>query len=234
MTGYVIALGLTDNAKSILSKKDISVIEFAPNGSVMPEISGHADISFFYAGDRQLFIAHEMKNMVDYFSSLGFDVIVLPENMGREYPFDVPLNCVTVGNHLICNIDTVSYSVLKCFEDRRYDIINVRQGYAKCSVIPVATDALITDDISIARECINRGIDVLSVSKGSVKLNGLPYGFIGGTCGKISDDIIAFNGDLNTHDDGEKIQTFLSRYGVSHVSLNTGELIDIGSIITLF
>jgi hypothetical protein len=63
---------------------------------------------------------------------------------------------------------------------KNFNIIDVKQGYTKCSVLPVSNNAFITDDISIYNQCVSFGIDVLYVGKGDVSLPGYNYGFIGG------------------------------------------------------
>ena len=71
------------------------------------------------------------------------------------------------------------------------------------------------------------------VRKGSVKLKGFDYGFIGGCCGKIAEDTVAFCGNLKTHSDWLKIESFMKERGVYPLCLASGELIDIGSILPI-
>ncbi|MCD7827429.1 MAG: hypothetical protein LUG85_02695 [Clostridiales bacterium] len=233
MIKLAISAPLSISAKEKLKQNGVKLLEFDGNPSVMPQVKYHSDLSFFYAGNNTVFTAAEAECTGRYLSSLGYCVIPLSK-LKAEYPFDVPLNCVAVGKHFICNTDTVSKKIFQYFSDRQYEIIPVSQGYTKCSVVPVTDKALITDDESIFRECILRGLDVLKVSKGNVELEGFPYGFIGGASGKIGDNLIAFNGDINTHENGEGIKKFLSSHGISYISLDKGKLVDVGSIIPLY
>lgn len=234
MKKVVIANGLSEKAFNNLHKAGIEIITASDNKSVSKFISFHADISFFFDGEDTLFIASEMKEYENLFKELVPFVKIIPEKLGKDYPADVLLNCAVVGRNLICNIDTISPTVLKYLKEKGFCIINVKQGYTKCSVLPVSDHALITDDPSIAKECIKAGIDVLSVSKGSVALKGFDYGFIGGSSGRISRDTVAFCGDIDTHFDAAKIKEFLYKHSVKCLSLDDNNLYDIGSIIPLY
>lgn len=233
MKKTVIANGLSEKALDNLKKQGIEVIVTAPNHAVDKRISSHADVSFLYDGEGTLFIASEMAEYKNIFTGI-VSVVIIPEKLGNEYPRDVLLNCVILGRKLVCNVDTVSPTVLKYFTEKEFLIINVKQGYTKCSVLPVSDNAFITDDPSIAAACSSAGVDVLTVSKGCVKLDGFDYGFIGGASGKISDDTVAFCGDINTHPDSDEIIKFLEKYGLTPLSLDNNQLYDIGSIIPLY
>ncbi len=234
MKKYVLANGLSETALRNLNNQGIEVIRTNVNNAVNEHISFHADISFFFDGDDTLFIASEMSECENILKDIVPIVKIIPEKLGNEYPYDVLLNCAVVGRNLICNVDTVSPTVLKYLKEKGFRIVNVKQGYTKCSVLPISENALITDDPSIAKSCISAGIDVLTVSKGSVRLEGFDYGFIGGASGRISDETVAFCGDIDTHTDADKIKEFLKKYSLKHLSLDDNKLYDIGSIIPLY
>lgn len=231
MSKCILASGLKPAAKEKLTLLGYEITEFHYNESVSREVMHHADLSFLDCGDGVIFIAKEMNDYRSFLENYGYTVRVLENKLGSKYPDDVPLNCVVLDEYLICNVDTVSEAVLQYFRDKK--IINVRQGYTKCSVIPVNGSAVITDDETIAKQCMRYSIDVLKVSKGCVVLDGFDYGFIGGTAGRISDTEIVFNGDIMTHPDSNKIVSFLNKYGITAVSLAKGKLYDIGSMIVI-
>ena len=159
--------------------------------------------------------------------------VIADENLGYEYPLDVPFNCVIIGTDFICNSKTVSPQILGVAISRNLRIIDVKQGYTKCSLCPVRENAVITDDSGIEKVLLNNGYDVLKVSKGSVRLNGFDYGFIGGCSAMISRDILLFLGNFEIHSDKDRIKAFLQNYGITPQSLNGDDLTDIGSIIPL-
>ena len=233
MSQFVLASGLKESAINKLEQMGIGIITFRDNEAVGYNVRNHADLSFLDCNDGTVFIANEMSDYKEILEQLGYSVLVISEYLGDRYPSDVLLNCVVLGKYLICNVDTVSSDVLQYFRNKDFEVINVNQGYTKCSVVPVSDNALITDDESIALKCRNAGLDVLFVKKGSVRLDGFDYGFIGGTAGKINSKQIVFNGDIYTHSDGDRIVSFMDKYGIDAVSLSDGQLYDIGSIIAL-
>ena len=84
-----------------------------------------------------------------------------------------------------------------------------------------------TDDKSVFTAAGKFLNDVLFISKGSIRLKGYDYGFIGGCCGKIDKDKIAFNGELSSHSDYKLILDFLHRNHIECIELKRGRLDDI-------
>ncbi len=232
------------NEAVILSSKATAVIDLLENtgikcfsaynnSSVSENISDHADISFFFDGDDTLFVAKEEEVCAEQLKQFCENIIVLPEYLNKNYPDDVKLNCVRVGSVFICNTNTVSTDILEHMKAKKLKILDVKQGYTKCSVVPVSENAIITDDISIYNGCNSFGIDALLVSKGDVRLNGFDYGFIGGCSGKISNNTVIFSGNIRKHRDCKKILDFLSKYNVKYYCPQN-ELTDIGSILPIY
>ena len=154
--------------------------------------------------------------------------------LGNKYPKDVLLNCAIIGNKIICNLRTIAAEVLEFAESSGLTVINVNQGYSKCSICVVNENAIITDDESIFAAAGNFFNDTLFVSKGSIVLNGYNYGFIGGCCGKIDRNKIAFNGAIECHNDCNKILDFLKRNSVECIELHNERLCDIGGILPIY
>lgn len=232
MKKAVIASKLSQNATDYLKNAGVEVLTFPDNPNVDPRVAHHSDLSFFFDGNGALFIANEMSEYSDLLKNYCKNVVVINKELSKEYPKDVLLNCVCIGRNFICNSETVSNEIFDKMKNSGYNILDVKQGYTKCSVVPVSDNAIITDDESIFSECEKCGIDVLKVSKGSVVLEGFDYGFIGGASGKISENEIIFNGDITKHPDYNEIAFFLNKYDVKAISFK-GKLEDIGSIIPI-
>jgi hypothetical protein len=92
--------------------------------------------------------------------------------------------------------------------------------------------AIITDDPSIFKGT-KKFLDVLYVEKGSVKLKGYDYGFIGGSGGKISKNKLAFFGEIEKQNFYNDIRAFCSNYKIDCISLSKGDLTDYGSLIPI-
>ena len=99
--------------------------------------------------------------------------------------------------------------------------------------LPVRDNALITSDKGIFESLKDYDFDILLLPPGDILLPSLNYGFIGGVGGMISNDKMAFFGDLDSYKWGNEIKKFLFKYDVSPVSLRKGKLIDRGSLLTL-
>ncbi len=144
------------------------------------------------------------------------------------YPEDCAYNAACTGRYLIGNTDYLDRAVIS--EARRQDIeiLHVRQGYARCNVLPVDETSIITSDRGIY-DSVHDILDVLLISPGNILLKGFPYGFIGGTAGRIGDTVY-FNGDIDAHPDGKAIRGFIEKRGLDIVCFDH-PLEDIGSII---
>lgn len=208
---------------------DCAVTESDPNLPV--QVNSHADIQMLHAGNNVIFCHSEHLCTGESFAE--FDIKCIKEKTGNKYPEDVFLNCTIINNKIICNPKTVAPEILENAYQKDLIIIPVKQGYSKCSVCVVNESAIITDDESVFAAAGNFLNDVLLVSKGSISLKGYNYGFIGGCCGKISDNKIAFNGRIESHTDCYKIIDFLSKHSVEAIELTNNALTDIGGILPL-
>lgn len=227
---------------SVLSEDyDIDVIKAGENKNLDKQISDHADCNLVQIENTFFISDLNYKNkIVNYLTSKSVNTLnninidLISDVVKSPYPDDVKLNVKTIGNSIICNSDYISTDIKRFITDKQISIIHANQGYSACSSIVLNNNALITDDESIYRSSIRYGIDTLLISKGSVKLNGYDYGFIGGTCGMIDKNLLAFTGNLSMHTDYVNIIAFFNKYNIDYVELRKGPLIDIGGIIPLF
>ena len=112
-----------------------------------------------------------------------------------------------------------------------FTFINVKQGYSKCNICPVAENAVITEDAGIYKK-LSGFMDVLLIEPGHVALQGYGYGFIGGAAGLIGDKKLYFNGRIDQLPDYERIMLFLEKHSVKAVTEDY-PLTDIGSVIAV-
>lgn len=150
-----------------------------------------------------------------------------------SYPYNIQFNHVVLGQKIICNKKYTNTDIITYCHKNNIKIIDVKQGYTKCSIAVVSENAVITSDPSIYKACKTNGIDVLKIDSGHTNLYGYDYGFIGGCCGKLSNDILAFTGIVNEHKNYFDIKNFLRNYGIYILELSNKPLLDIGSIIPI-
>ena len=217
--------------KNVFDKLAIKVVSVAENKFLDAPVSKHADILANYVG-KSIFLVDE--NQVELCSFIknndGKSVVI--ENIKSPYPNDCLLNFADIGDYIICNKSILSEQIVKHLPQK--EIIDVKQGYSKCSVCICKQNTVITDDISIYNALLQYDyINSLLVEKGSVSINKYNYGFIGGCCGLIDKDLLLFNGDLSTHIDFDKIEKFLYDNNVKYIDIKGKPLTDIGSIIPI-
>lgn len=193
-------------------------------------VAAHPDVNLLQISSEDLFCGDSNKSSN---LPLSYKLHKTQGRLSEKYPGDVLLNAVRIGDKLICNTKTVDKAVLEFAEICNLNIIHVNQGYAKCSICVVTDSCIITDDESVYKSTQNFFNDVLFIEKGSIRLEGLNYGFIGGATGKIDKNKIAFNGRIESHTNHNQIIDLLTRYKIKPVELIDDVLTDIGSIIPL-
>ena len=158
-----------------------------------------------------------------------------PNESSPLYPGDCRYNAACTGKFFIHKLDVTDAGLLNAAKASCGDelqLIDVRQGYTKCSTIIVDENSIITYDKGIAKPCEAAGMNVLLVKPGFVKLRGADTGFIGGASGRVDGEIV-FNGDLSVHPNFREITTFIETQGLGCKWFESYELEDIGSIITV-
>lgn len=150
------------------------------------------------------------------------------------YPKDALCNALVIGQFLVANPLTLDQKIQNAAMDLNLQLLKVRQGYVGCSVALVNNCSLITSDPGIAKALEQQGLDVLRIRPGGIRLPGYDTGFLGGCCGLLSKDIMAFTGKVSTHPDGQAIRDFLKARDVFILELSQQELLDVGGIVPLW
>lgn len=219
--------------EKLLSDFQIACIYSKPINNLDIPVKNHLDLAVFPCGGKDFILDSSQSQLFETLTSLGAYPQYSCVSATNGYPQEARLNCVRIGNRLLGNPKNVDIKILAYCQNHRVSICTVKQGYTKCSVAVVSENALITDDAGIARAAERDKLDVLLVEKGSVRLNGYPYGFIGGCCSLLSKDILLFMGNWKTHTNAEAIFGFLRNYQIYPESLANSDLTDIGSFIPL-
>ena len=159
-----------------------------------------------------------------------------PLRLGSAYPADILYNACCTGRYFIHNLKYTAPELLAAAGQAAQHMkkpllrLSVPQGYTKCNIVCVDEKSIITSDVGIEKACVSVGMSVLKIRPGQVLLPGYSYGFLGGTSGRIGDEIV-FNGDLSAHPDFNVISAFIESHGLSCVYFKDYPLTDIGSII---
>lgn len=227
-------VAISESASDAIAKLNllgIETVKITPDFRLPAPVRSHADLQLLHIGGNTLFTQSE--HLCTGELSEQFHFMKINKIPGNKYPDDVRLNCAIIGNIIICNKKTVAREILEFAEKANLTTVNVNQGYTGCSVCVVNENAIITDDESIFSAAGNYLNDAQLISKNSIRLDGYNYGFIGGCCGKIDKNKIAFNGAIESHSDYKMIIDFLSRNNVECIELHQDRLTDIGGILPL-
>ncbi|KHO33203.1 DUF6873 family GME fold protein [Clostridium tetani] len=193
-------------------------------------ISGHPDILIHVLDEKNLILHKDIdKEFIKKLKNLKFNIKLSKNSLSSSYPMNIGLNAVNLSNVFIHSLKYTDPVLMENVKNK--NLINVKQGYTKCSVAVVNNNAIITSDKIIAHKAKEASIDVLLIPPGDIILPGLDYGFIGGCCGLIEKDLMAFFGDLNYFNYGNEIKEFLYKHNVKPIYLRKGKLIDRGSIL---
>ena len=192
-----------------------------------PSVDGHADLQLSAVG-KDIVVCEE--NYEYYKNKLTESIKCGTSKLNEKYPFDIAYNAAILGKYAIHYFKFTDAVLRECIKKNFLFEINTKQGYSKCSICIVSDNAIITEDDNIIKSIKNTDIDVLKISKGSVKLNGMNYGFFGGATG-LYENKLFINGELKFHEDNIKIKEFCKKHKVEIIELKKGELYDIGSIM---
>ncbi len=220
-----------DALKRVFEKFGIKVISVKENSFLDASVSKHADILVNHVGQSAFLVDKHQIEFCSFIDDNGGKYILI-DDIKSPYPNDCLLNFADIGDYIICNKAILTENIVESLPNKK--IIDVKQGYSKCSVCICKHNTIITDDISIYN-AVSQYDDIKSllVEKGSVNILKYDYGFIGGCCGLVDKNILLFNGDLTTHSDFDKIINFLYDNGVKYIDIKGKPLTDIGSIIPI-
>lgn len=235
MSTAVLDSGAPEEIKSALRQHGFLLLLLPPHPNLPPPVAAHPDLLIFFARDA-IYTSPLYREIADAelntLSCLtGRDIRTVSREIGGLYPEDILLDAAQVGNRLFCLPGQTASELIAGMRT-----VAVKQGYAKCSVLPVGSHALITADPSVSAAASREGLSLLTVRPGNIRLPGYDTGFIGGASSyapyrKTSE--IFFCGKLAQHPDGEAIARFCRAHGRKPIALADIPLTDIGTVFVL-
>ena len=220
-----------------LKKLGYEICPLPPHPHLDAPVSAHPDMLLFLSPDAVYCTSEYAKTAKKPLQTIAWHTkrkLVLTERKQRaEYPQDILFNAAAVGQYLFCLCAHTAWELL---HTKQYTIVPVKQGYAKCSTLPIGDNALITEDPSIAKAASELGFDVLKISPNAVRLPGYSTGFLGGAASYSPYNAakeILFCGDLDLHPDAAAIRVFCAKHNQIPVTLGAFPLTDVGTIFLL-
>ncbi len=223
--------------QSAFLKKGFTTVLLPPHPGLPEPVCTHPDMLLFFAPDGILCTKSYVRLAKEELSRIsaltGKQIFSVPEEYGAAYPADILFNAALVGTVLYCN---AAHTARRIAENPCYRVVPVRQGYAKCSVIPVGSNALMTADPSIAKAAEAAGQAVLRLPAGEIRLPGYPFGFWGG-CASFAPyggtDTVYFAGNYRAQAGAEQIDAFCRARGFDCIALTEEPLTDYGTLFLL-
>lgn len=202
---------------------------------VADPVSYHPDIVIHPINHNTILVAPNVfKYYEEKLKGMGIRLIKGERFLDKKYPKNIAYNVGRIGNYAIHNFKYTDEKLKFYLKKENLDFIHVKQGYTKCSLAIIDEKSIITADIPIYNKLKSLGFNTLLINPGYIDLKGYPYGFIGGTCGKISNKEIIFSGTFIDHPDQEKILKFIKKYNDRIIWLSQDKVKDIGTIISLY
>lgn len=221
--------------KGYLRNIGYEIIELTKQENVYDEISSHVDIFFTKLNDKIVI------EPTIYYLYREYIPNVIKGNLyvRGEYPFDILYNVCQIGKNVVHNFKYTDPNVLTVIKNEKLNMININQGYSKCSIAVVDDNSAIVTDHNIAIILKKSNIDILELKEDiDIKLlksknsHSKMNGFIGGATARVDNKFIVF-GDTQKIDKEEKIKKFVESKGLKLVDFKGMDVIDYGGILII-
>lgn len=147
---------------------------------------------------------------------------------GNRYPDSVPFNAVVTPDFLIHYLPATDPTIIQQSGQRR--TISVKQGYTRCSLMPLPGNRFITSDKGIEKTLQAERFEVFFFPPDNILLPGFRHGFIGGCAGVLHDKVV-FTGRPADGEIRRCMEAFIEKAGMQVVYLSDGPLLDAGSLL---
>ncbi|MDU3457236.1 MAG: hypothetical protein E7F47_04975 [Peptoniphilus harei] len=225
MTYVLVAENFPEESAEKL-KKYGEVVRTRANTRVLRGLDTHPDILVHPLPSGDLVVD---RDNFGYYEEIIGDKKIIPSHssLTGKYPGDILLNAFAFKKIFIHNLKHTDQVILDYYKNRGYELVNIKQGYAKCSCL-VTEDFVITSDGGIY-ESLRDLIPIYKIDHGQIKLQNFNYGFIGGASGVLGKKIF-FTGDLSHHSSYEEILKIINEYDYEIEILYKDPIEDYGTI----
>ncbi len=198
---------------------------FMTHGVTDEGIAGHPDVFCCKVGHQLVAAPQIIRLLKNSYAHIVPGVSTVGSGFNATH-----YNAVVTDRYIIHNRKYTDPEIISMQNGRVF--INVKQGFTRCSVLPLPDGSFITSDQGISKVFDERHIRHLQVSSEGIVLPGYRNGCIGG-CFGITDNLVCVIGRLKYHKDGHAMKSFMESAGCKLTELYDGPLFDGGSIIIL-
>lgn len=211
-----------------LDFKNIKYLKTIDNPNLDKRISDHPDLSLFKLDDKNLIVD---KNVYEYYKKNIKNInIIKGEEVSKNYPYDALYNIVKFKNFYIHN-DFTEKNIKLFFEEKNIKHLFIKQGYSRCSML-VFNENILTSDMGIFKKLKNI-LSVTLLKEEKIPLDGFDQGFLGGCFGKIDENTILFNGNIERLNSYDIIKNIVYKEKLNLLYPDTN-LVDTGSLIWIW
>lgn len=208
-----------------LDFKNIKYLKTIDNPNLDKRISDHPDLSLFKVDDKNLIVD---KNVYEYYKKNIKNInIIKGEEVSKNYPYDALYNIVKFKKFYIHN-DFTEKNIKLFFEEKNIKHLFIKQGYSRCSML-VFNENILTSDMGIFKKLKNI-LPLTLLKEEKIRLDGFDQGFLGGCFGKIDENTILFNGNIERLNSYDIIKNIVYKEKLNLLYPDTN-LLDTGSLI---
>ena len=218
---------LPRKAKQCLSRYAV-LVEFSTSGITYEAISAHPDIFFCKVKETLIMAPNVPEEYKIKLRSRKIEFAEGANSVRNSYPGSTVYNAVVSTGFLIHSGNITDPSLANACSG--LEKISVRQGYTRCSLLPLKEDSFITSDEGIHKKLTERNLNVIYVKPEGIMLPGFSHGFFGGTCG-VYENTVFIAGSLAQYKEGDFVKEFLRALKYEIVELYDGPLFDCGSLL---
>ena len=221
---------MRDVEKEKLKSLGYELIEVPTNKNLYTEISSHVDIHVCKVNN-SIVLENSFYNYLN-----NEEYVRGSSSVYNRYPEDIKYNVCVLGNIAVHDFKHTDPKVLELLKTKNYELINVNQGYTKCSIAVIDENSIILNDKGIYDKLKKCNLNILFLDyEPNIKLlseNGYSEksGFVGGVISRI-DDYVFVSGDLKKIDEKNKIREFIESKNLKIIDFDGLDIIDYGGIV---
>ena len=153
------------SAESIdkLTEFGFNIIKTMPVKSLYEAVNGHPDMQLHRIDKDTMVCAKEVYEYYKERLPKSYSLICGEAALESKYPYDILYNAAVIGGLVRCREKYTSKKILESHRRAGRKIVNVKQGYAKCSTAVVNEHSAVTADEGIYRALTENNIDALKI-----------------------------------------------------------------------
>lgn len=218
----------SDSFFELLEKENINYIKSLNNEKFNTNYNDHIDLSVLKIDD-DIYIE---SSVFDYYSKYLSEFNLKKVDVSNFKNGEMVLNIAKNKKYFFHNEKFTTKEIFeKLKPNRKY--IKINQGYSNCSMI-CFENHIITSDEGVYKTLKAQNMNVELVTTDGIILKGYKNGFIGGTCGFVSDNILLFYGDVTKYRDYDIIKRIADKENVKIIYPKDEAFVDLGGIISLW